>query len=81
MEYGILNAMHIAHKFEHLLNIYRRPDGHPWTGQQLNEATSGVVSRSYVTNLRKGRIKGPGYENRPQAMPSGREACLRTPPF
>jgi transcriptional regulator with XRE-family HTH domain len=54
--------MHIAQKFEHLLDIYRRPDGHRWTGQQLDEATGGVVRRSYVTNLRKGRIESPGYE-------------------
>jgi hypothetical protein len=40
----------------------RRPDGHRWTGQQLDEATGGVVTRSYVTNLRKGRIENPGYE-------------------
>jgi transcriptional regulator with XRE-family HTH domain len=54
--------MHMAHKFEHLLNTNRRPDGHRWTGQQLDEATGGVVSRSYVTNLRKGRIESPSYE-------------------
>jgi transcriptional regulator with XRE-family HTH domain len=54
--------MHIAQKFERLLDIYRRPDGHRWTGQQLDEATGGVVTRSYVTNLRKGRIDNPGYE-------------------
>jgi transcriptional regulator with XRE-family HTH domain len=54
--------MHIAQKFENLLEMYRRPDGHRWTGQQLDEATGGVVSRSYVTNLRKGRIENPGYE-------------------
>jgi transcriptional regulator with XRE-family HTH domain len=54
--------MHIAQKFERLLDIYRRPDGHRWTGQQLDEATGGVVSRSYVTNLRKGRIENPSYE-------------------
>jgi transcriptional regulator with XRE-family HTH domain len=59
---GIINHMHIAQKFERLLDIYRRPDGHRWTGQQLDEATGGVVSRSYVTNLRKGRIENPGYE-------------------
>jgi hypothetical protein len=62
MVYGILNAMHIAHKFELLLNTHRRLDGHRWTGQQLDEATSSVVTRSYVTNLRKGRIENPGYE-------------------
>jgi transcriptional regulator with XRE-family HTH domain len=54
--------MHVAQKFEHLLDTYRRPDGHQWTGQQLDEATGGVVTRSYVTNLRKGRIENPGYE-------------------
>jgi transcriptional regulator with XRE-family HTH domain len=54
--------MHVAQKFEHLLDTYRRADGHRWTGQQLDEATGGVVTRSYVTNLRKGRIENPGYE-------------------
>jgi transcriptional regulator with XRE-family HTH domain len=54
--------MHIAQKFERLLDTYRRSDGHRWTGQQLDEATGGVVTRSYVTNLRKGRIENPGYE-------------------
>ena len=54
--------MHVAQRFEHLLETYRRPDGQRWTGQQLDEATGGVVTRSYVTNLRKGRIENPGYE-------------------
>jgi transcriptional regulator with XRE-family HTH domain len=54
--------MHVAQKFEYLLDTYRRPDGHRWTGQQLDEATGRVVTRSYVTNLRKGRIENPGYE-------------------
>jgi transcriptional regulator with XRE-family HTH domain len=59
---GILNTIHVAQKFEYLLDTYRRPDGHRWTGQQLDEATGRVVTRSYVTNLRKGRIENPGYE-------------------
>jgi transcriptional regulator with XRE-family HTH domain len=54
--------MHIAQKFEALLEIFRRPDGRRWSGQEIDEATGGVVSRSYVTNLRKGRIDNPGYE-------------------
>jgi transcriptional regulator with XRE-family HTH domain len=54
--------MHIAQKFEGLLETYRRPDGRRWSGQEIDEATGGVVSRSYVTNLRKGRIENPGYE-------------------
>jgi len=54
--------MHIAQKFEDLLEMYRRPDGRRWSGQEIDEATGGVVTRSYVTNLRKGRIENPGYE-------------------
>jgi transcriptional regulator with XRE-family HTH domain len=60
--FGIINLMHISRKFELLLDAYRRPDGSRWTGQQLDEATDGVVPRSYVTNLSKGRIASPGYE-------------------
>ena len=54
--------MHISKKFEHLLDAHRRPDGHQWTGQQLDEATGGIVARSFVTNLSKGRIESPGCE-------------------
>jgi hypothetical protein len=54
--------MHVSQKFEHLLDAYRRPDGSRWTGQQLDEATDGLVARSYFVNLRKGRIRSPGYE-------------------
>jgi transcriptional regulator with XRE-family HTH domain len=57
-----MNPMHVAQKVEHLLDAHRRPDGRRWTGQQLDEATGGVVTRSYFTNLRKGRIESPGYE-------------------
>ena len=52
----------IAQKFEHFLEVYRRPDGSRWGGQDLNDATGGVVTRSYVSNLRKGRIENPGFE-------------------
>ena len=53
---------HVAQEFEHLLKIYRRPDGREWSGAELAKATGGVVPRSYMTNLRKGRIESPGYE-------------------
>jgi transcriptional regulator with XRE-family HTH domain len=53
---------HVAHKFEHLLQFYRRPDRRKWSAAQLAKATGGVVPRSYVTNLRKGRIENPDYE-------------------
>jgi transcriptional regulator with XRE-family HTH domain len=54
--------MRIAQKFEALLEMYRHPDGRRQSGQEIDEATGGVVTRSYVTNLRKGRIENPGYE-------------------
>lgn len=54
--------MQIAQKFEYFLETYRRPDGHRWGGQDLQDASGGVVTRSYVTNLKKGRIENPGFE-------------------
>jgi transcriptional regulator with XRE-family HTH domain len=55
-------GMHIAERFEALLAAYPHPDGRAWSGQEIDAATGGVVTRSYVTNLRKGRIENPGYE-------------------
>jgi transcriptional regulator with XRE-family HTH domain len=52
----------IAQKFAHFLETYRRPDGGRWGGQDLHDATGGVVTRSYVSSLRKGRIENPGFE-------------------
>jgi transcriptional regulator with XRE-family HTH domain len=54
--------MHVAQKFERLLDTYRHPDARKWNGAELDKTTGGVVTRSYVTNLRKGRIENPGYE-------------------
>jgi hypothetical protein len=55
-------VLHVAQRFERFLETYRRPDGRRWSGQEIAEATDGIVTRSYVTNLRKGRIENPGYE-------------------
>ena len=54
--------MHVSQRFERFLDTYRRPDGQRWSGQEIDEATDGIVTRSYITNLRKGRIENPGYE-------------------
>jgi transcriptional regulator with XRE-family HTH domain len=54
--------VHIAQKFEFLLGAYCHSNGRKWSGQEIDDATGGVVTRSYVTNLRKGRIQNPGYE-------------------
>lgn len=52
----------IADRFERLLEIYRRPDGGRWGGQDLEDATGGVVTRSYVSTFRKGNIENPGFD-------------------
>ncbi len=55
-------VLRIAQKFELFLDKYRREDGSKWSGQDLDDATGGVVTRSYVSTLRKGRIENPGFE-------------------
>jgi transcriptional regulator with XRE-family HTH domain len=55
-------GVHIAERFERLLEAHPRPDGRAWTGADLQRATGAVVTRSYVTNLRKGRIENPGHD-------------------
>jgi transcriptional regulator with XRE-family HTH domain len=54
--------LRISQKFELLRDRYRRPDGTMWNGQQLQDATGGVVTRSYVSMMRKGKIENPGFE-------------------
>jgi transcriptional regulator with XRE-family HTH domain len=44
------------------METYRRPDGRRWSGQAIDKVTGGIVTRSYVTNLRKGRMENPGLE-------------------
>ncbi len=51
---------HVSQRFGRLLALYRRPDGSEWGGQNLERATGGAVGRSYVSNLRNGRIENPG---------------------
>ena len=53
---------HVARKFERLLETYRREDGGKWSGIELERATGSVVTCSYATNLRKGRIENPGLD-------------------
>ena len=51
---------HVSERFRRLLALYRKPDGGEWGGQDLENATGGAVGRSYVANLKKGRIENPG---------------------
>ena len=54
---------HVSERFRRLLALYRRPDGAEWGGQDLENATGGAVGRSYVANLKNGRIGNPGLAN------------------
>jgi len=54
----LASVVQIAQKFERFLETYRRPDGSRW-GQDPRKATAGVVTRSYITALRKGRVFRP----------------------
>ena len=51
---------HVSERFGRLLALYRKPDGSAWGGQDLENATGGAVTRSYVANLKNGRIENPG---------------------
>ena len=51
---------HVSERFRRLLALYRKPDGGEWGGQDLDNATGGAVTRSYVANLKNGRIENPG---------------------
>ncbi len=57
---GERQADHVSERFKRLVDLYRKPDGSEWGGQDLERATGGLVSRSYVSNLRNGRIGSPG---------------------
>jgi len=54
--------LRISQKFELFRERYRREDGGKWSGQELQDATGGVVTRSYVSMLRKGKIENPGFD-------------------
>lgn len=49
-------------RFEQLLDRYRKPDGSKWTGAEIARETRGTVTASYITSLRKGRIRKPGLD-------------------
>jgi hypothetical protein len=54
--------LHVAQRFERFLETYRRPDGRRWGGAELQKATGGIVTRSYVTNQKMRAIaKAMGF--------------------
>ncbi len=54
--------MDFGAQFARLLDTYRKPDGSRWQLKEIEEATNGFVRGGYLTNLRKGRIRQPGWD-------------------
>jgi transcriptional regulator with XRE-family HTH domain len=55
-------TVRVARRFELPPEKYRHPDGGRWSGQQLQDATEGVVTRPYVSMMREGKISNPGFD-------------------
>lgn len=54
--------MDFGAQFARLLDTYRKPDGSRWQLKEIEDATNGFVKGGYLTNLRKGRIRQPGWD-------------------
>ena len=52
-----------AEKWKLIHDHYRRPDGEPWKGTELERATGGVVSSAYISAVKRGEIKQPSYRH------------------
>lgn len=55
-------ARFYADRFEMLLDRFRRHDGSRWGNTQLEDATNGDASNSYVSGLKHARWNKPGFE-------------------
>ena len=44
------------------LELYPKPDGTSWTARDVEDATNGFVTASYLSNLKADRIRQPGYD-------------------
>ena len=56
-----------AERLELLLEAFRRPDGNRWALREVEQATGGAVSASYLSSIRNGRIKKVGGRQRRDA--------------
>lgn len=51
-----------SQRFKQLLREYPKDDGDQWRGVEIERATNGFVTGSYVTAMKKGRITRPGLD-------------------
>ncbi len=54
--------MEFGKQFDRLLDAHRKPDGSRWQLKEIEDATNGFVKGGYLTNLKKGRIRQPGFD-------------------
>ena len=54
--------MEFGKQFDRLLEAHRKPDGSRWQLKEIEDATNGFVKGGYLTNLKKGRIRQPGFD-------------------
>lgn len=59
---GELTGKEVAERFDLLLQTFLRADGEPWKNAEIEEATGGRVTSSYVSALRGGKFKRPGIK-------------------
>lgn len=55
-------VLSFGERFARLSKQYRRSDGSEWTPTEIQDATSGFVNLSYLSNLQAGRIRKPGLD-------------------
>lgn len=54
--------MRYGEKFKRLLQMYPHPEGRPWKGVEIEQATHGFVNSSYISSLKAGHNNRPGLD-------------------
>jgi transcriptional regulator with XRE-family HTH domain len=52
----------VAELVDNLFKIYRHPNGHEYSYQEIANALNGELDPSYIAKVRKGVIKNPGRD-------------------
>lgn len=57
-----MSEIDFGERFRWLHDQYRKPDGSKWKNTEIEQATGGLVSANYITNLKGSRLANPSYE-------------------
>lgn len=55
-------SLNYSEMFKRLLELYPHPEGGPWNGPRMEDATGGFVNAAYFSNLKENRIRQPGLD-------------------